>query len=484
MSRRMIWICAWCIAAAPVATAAPKARPAEGRRQAIDLLAQGQSLEEQGDRQGAIACYQQSVQLAPSPSAYYHLGCLTAKAGQKAEARQYLEKSLELNPDYQLARMELGRLGSSKKTGADTLNVDAIQREYQTVHSLKNPVQAVAAAPSAPQNSATRADLAIPQAPKGPSTGAKARRSLEPTDSPQVIVNESNPVIISNGPDSVKPASGAPAGAATADGPRGKPAPAAEKPARGAATPAATRPADEAPAAPATGGAANTAAGGFPSAEEINRAAFGPDANAQKGSTVYGSDRKVFLGTFAFHKDKGDSYRAAERWVDAAQEYEQALKLKNDDAETRALYAEVLSRAGEKETAAANFARAEQAAPNDPKVFYRMGNIYREQKKPDLAIGAYRRAIQLDPNDKFAVNNLGVVYMEKGDYSNAVTQFRRVVELDPKYDKAVLNLGIIYDDHLANDELAAKYYQQYLQLGGDRANEVRRWLENLKPKAN
>lgn len=158
------------------------------------------------------------------------------------------------------------------------------------------------------------------------------------------------------------------------------------------------------------------------------------------------------------------------------------MELKPCDTETRTLLGEVLSRGGKEEAAQAQFARAEQEAPNDPRAHYRKGNLYRDQDKLDLAIGAYRRAIELDPDYMFAHNNLGVVYMQKGDYSNAVKEFKRVLDIEPNYDKAMLNLGIIYDDHLANKPEALKYYEMYLARKGERSAEVQRWADAIRER--
>ena len=485
MKKTLLMALAVCVVASG-AVGARKAKPAEGRGQAIDLLAKGQSLEAEGDKTAAFTAYEQSAQLAPSPAAYYNLGRLAAARGDKAAAKEYLRKALELNPDYQLAKAELARLGGGEASDgqASPMNVDTLQREHQTIASLVNPVMvaeeetdpqlAQAALPAAPQRSGAGDPPVVPVAPQvvAPPAG---RAALHPQQ-PIKVVNETKPLVNdkSMGEKTSLPITDAPA---PETAPRTK---------------------DDMPAiipAASQGGAAPSAQGGMPampaskntnpSAEDVNAVAFGPtaDGKPEKTSLSYESPTEMVLGTYAFHKDKAERYSAANRWGDAAMEYYEALKLRPNEAGLRAVYAEALARSGEPALAEAQMAKAEAFAPNDPKVYYRMGNVYRDQKQLDQAIGAYRRAIDLDPNDKFVHNNLGVVYMEKGDYANAVKSFKRVVELDPAYDKAVLNLGIIYDDNLSDDEVAAKYYQRYLDLRGSRAGEVRRWLDAIKKKS-
>src|SRR5687768_15286281 len=87
--------------------AAPAARPAEGRGKAIDLSYKGQTLEQSSDTQGALQKYLSSVQAAPSPAGYYNLGRLSRISGNTDAATRYLNSALELNPNYEMAKLEL-----------------------------------------------------------------------------------------------------------------------------------------------------------------------------------------------------------------------------------------------------------------------------------------------------------------------------------------------------------------------------------------
>jgi len=43
-----------------------------------------------------------------------------------------------------------------------------------------------------------------------------------------------------------------------------------------------------------------------------------------------------------------------------------------------------------------------------------------------------------------------------------------------------LNLGILYEQERKNKILALKNYLDYVDLGGSKADEVRKWIEDLK----
>lgn len=491
--------CILAAAAAALLLAVPEApaqtRPAssqKGRRQAIDLLSQGRQHEEQGQVDAAIALYRQSLETAPSPAAYYQLGHALATQGDKAQAKQAYEQALAMNPGFELARLELGQLNGGaaapSSAGGQAVNIDRLRSENETMQSLDVPNSLLAAGASEPAPSNSYGDLMkrmIPGAPSNPDagrppqpttfqpTGQDGNRAYDAAFPPQTTIIENNDtaVVIETGnapPDR-----------------RGRPATPAEVgevmgEATGPSPSAGIIPSRVGPA-PAEGGGTAAAAGGErPTAESINAAAFSPESAQDPGSIVYGSHSKVFLGTFAFHKDKGDQYRETDRWPEAAEEYKTALELAPGDVDTRTLYAEALARSGRVAEAENQFAKAENMSAGDSRVLYRRGNMYRESGRTDLALGSYLEAVEVEPRNLYALNNIGVIYMEKSEYERAARYFKRVLEIDPVYDKALLNLGIIYDDHIVDEQQALQYYDRYLKTNGQRKNEVVRWADAIR----
>lgn len=140
--------------------AARPAKAAEGRRKAIDLLADGQTYEKRNQYDEAHKCYMESLQVAPSPAAYYHLGKLARVRGAQTEARTYLEQALKLNPDYELAKLELGQVASGSGASAATvlveadgpMNVEKLRSEMVTVQSMARPTIDNSADPSVVSN--------------------------------------------------------------------------------------------------------------------------------------------------------------------------------------------------------------------------------------------------------------------------------------------------------------------------------------------
>jgi tetratricopeptide (TPR) repeat protein len=118
-----------------------------------------------------------------------------------------------------------------------------------------------------------------------------------------------------------------------------------------------------------------------PDTAAINDAAFGEESQKEPGSVGYGQTTKVALGTFAFHRERGDTYRKASRYAEAAVEYKTALELSPNDTETRTLLAEMYGRIGNEEKAETQFGKAKAQNPSDDRIYYKEGNAYFDEQK-------------------------------------------------------------------------------------------------------
>ncbi len=83
--------------------------PEELRREAIDHLGYGEFLEEKGEYLLAINEFLKAAELSPRPAVYYHLGHCYLSLNEPERAIEYLQKALQLAPDYGLAKIELAR---------------------------------------------------------------------------------------------------------------------------------------------------------------------------------------------------------------------------------------------------------------------------------------------------------------------------------------------------------------------------------------
>lgn len=179
------------------AVAATASKPSAGRGRAIDLMAQGVAAEESGDLKSAVGFYRQSVEAAPSAAGYFKLGRALGATGDRAGARQFLEKALAESPGYEPARTELAAIGrgakakgavsrdgaaADKPAAPGPMDFDAMQKYSETLRSLKRPDAGRPAGPDG-VNGAAMADAGA----------AGGRKRLPSSASPVLSPLESSP---------------------------------------------------------------------------------------------------------------------------------------------------------------------------------------------------------------------------------------------------------------------------------------------------
>ncbi len=120
--------------------------------------------------------------------------------------------------------------------------------------------------------------------------------------------------------------------------------------------------------------------------------------------------------------------------------------------------------------AIANFFRASQLAPNEPKVWNAFGLAYMEVQEYQKAENAFLKALQVDKTYSEAKLNLGVLYYKQKDYEKALKALRDVIEDEafPQKHMAFYSLAKVYqamdrrEDYLANLRKAVAYNPMFL----------------------
>jgi len=116
-------------------------------------------------------------------------------------------------------------------------------------------------------------------------------------------------------------------------------------------------------------------------------------------------------GLFLVHLNRGREHFDRRSFVDAAEELEEARRLR----------------------------------PNDDSVLNLLGLAYFKQEKYKEADSVYRRLIELNPGSYTLHFNLGLVCFKTGDLDNAEAIFLRALELKPDNQKTHFYLGNIYE---------------------------------------
>ena len=89
---------------------------------------------------------------------------------------------------------------------------------------------------------------------------------------------------------------------------------------------------------------------------------------------------------------------------------------------------------------------AKDLNPEDPYIYFALGNFYFNKKKYDLAIENYSKCLELKPEFASVRNNLGLVYLEIGEYDTAISYFSELsdnyIYATPHYPR--FNMGQAY----------------------------------------
>lgn len=98
---------------------------------------------------------------------------------------------------------------------------------------------------------------------------------------------------------------------------------------------------------------------------------------------------------------------------------------------------------------------------------YRLGNIYIEQSRYDLAIEVLKGGLKNNPFDSDLHYLLGKAYLGKGSYDLAITEFEEAIKYVPNFAEAHYGLGQAYEKKEEKDraitayETALKYKKDY-----------------------
>ncbi|MBK7408456.1 MAG: tetratricopeptide repeat protein [Saprospirales bacterium] len=114
-------------------------------------------------------------------------------------------------------------------------------------------------------------------------------------------------------------------------------------------------------------------------------------------------------------------------------------------------------------SAESNLKEAIQYRPNDPFIYYYLGALYRDTKRPDDAESAFFKTIQLDKSFGAGFYYLGLVYQDQERYADAQSVLETAVKEDPDNTSFLYHLGA--NHFYQNDfETCMSTMQQVLQL--------------------
>ena len=167
------------------------------------------------------------------------------------------------------------------------------------------------------------------------------------------------------------------------------------------------------------------------------------------------------------------SYRAG-NYETALAQFEEAVRKNPNDAESLSNLGQVLVKLGRTAEAVPPLERATSLNPDRWAYRFNLARALGLLGRWDESIASYQRAQQLFPDDYVTTFNLGMAFHKAGRESDAVAQYRRAIELNPADPSFRIALAISYE-RLDKSSDAIASYTEYLRLSpsGAEAEQVR-----------
>jgi lipoprotein NlpI len=96
---------------------------------------------------------------------------------------------------------------------------------------------------------------------------------------------------------------------------------------------------------------------------------------------------------------------------------------------------------GDYDRAIADYDAALKLSPQSADTYFNRGSAWAHKGDPDRAIADYDTAIKLDPKEPAAYGGRAVEWAVKGDYARAIADYDTALKLDPKAASALLGRG-------------------------------------------
>ncbi|MCD6048892.1 MAG: hypothetical protein K0Q55_295 [Verrucomicrobia bacterium] len=158
----------------------------------------------------------------------------------------------------------------------------------------------------------------------------------------------------------------------------------------------------------------------------------------------------------------GLAYHQTGKLQEAAQAYNQALKLDRDLVAVRYNLGTLLLDHGDPARALNEFKTFTLLQPDSVEGHIQQGTAHLRLRQWNEAEAAFSTAQRLSKNHPEALNGLGLVLLQRQRVRDAVTYFNAALQQDSTFAPARLNLAVIYHQHLTNYPLALTQYRAYL----------------------
>jgi tetratricopeptide (TPR) repeat protein len=166
------------------------------------------------------------------------------------------------------------------------------------------------------------------------------------------------------------------------------------------------------------------------------------------------------------HFNLGSAFFHEGRFSEAIDQFEQDLQIKPRDAEARDCLGDALLSAGRATEAMEQYEQALQIKPDDAKIHYPLAVALLKTGHPSEAIDQFEQTLRLNPDDAEAYNKLGAALFQTGQVPEAMEQYEQALRLKPDFAEAYYNLANALRQTGRVSE-AIDQYQQALRVSPD-----------------
>jgi tetratricopeptide (TPR) repeat protein len=133
-----------------------------------------------------------------------------------------------------------------------------------------------------------------------------------------------------------------------------------------------------------------------------------------------------------------------QRWQQAQAVYVEVLQKDPGFPEVHTKLSYILYRAGDPESALREANAALEETPNNAEAHKNKGLAFENLRNFDAAAAAYQTALQLKPDYENVLYDLGILKFDKGDMDGAIAEYKKALALKPDDVNARYNLGVTY----------------------------------------
>jgi lipoprotein NlpI len=142
------------------------------------------------------------------------------------------------------------------------------------------------------------------------------------------------------------------------------------------------------------------------------------------------------------YANRAYAYGMIEQYPDALQDYNEALKLDDEDTKSYAGRAQINDLMGNWRAAIKDYGAAIKLKPDYAAAYYNRGLVYAQHGDYTAAIADFTKTAELSPKDIDAIYNRAYAHYLTGAYGLAIADYTRTLERYPDYQNAIDFRGI------------------------------------------